>query len=290
MQPEKHLLKQNLQNVPGEHFDINYAQNQLIFYRVIGCSTKDKILTNGGVVIGRDGKVVFVRHGSIYVRVSSNRIIKAWKEFQVEDESEERSKASIHPASVPSCNHDESDDENKQDETNDNEANSTEAPKEPTINQSVNERIEEPENGEKLEEQTQPTFPKPKDKIMFKQASENEWTKGEVLGRAGKSTGKFKSWINVKSGETSSSIDLNEMQLKFDTEATEEVRLATIIPATRHGEAEVIAAKKKELQLWKDFSVYDKVPMNCQKAISTTWVITEKQNNNDRFIKARLVA
>jgi len=34
-----------------------------------------------GVVIGQDGKVILVRHGSIYVHVSSNRILKVGDEF-----------------------------------------------------------------------------------------------------------------------------------------------------------------------------------------------------------------
>ena len=35
-----------------------------------------------GIVIGQDGKVVFVRHGSVYVRVSPNRLTKIGEEFR----------------------------------------------------------------------------------------------------------------------------------------------------------------------------------------------------------------
>ena len=35
-----------------------------------------------GIVIGQDGKAVFVRHGSVYVRVSSNRLTKMGEEFR----------------------------------------------------------------------------------------------------------------------------------------------------------------------------------------------------------------
>ena len=35
-----------------------------------------------GIVIGQDGKIILIRHGSIYVRVSSNSVVKAGTEFQ----------------------------------------------------------------------------------------------------------------------------------------------------------------------------------------------------------------
>ena len=35
-----------------------------------------------GKVIGQDGKVVFVRHGNIYITVSTCQLIKFGKEFQ----------------------------------------------------------------------------------------------------------------------------------------------------------------------------------------------------------------
>ena len=42
------------------------------------CTTKDVEMTNGegGTVIGQDGKVIFVRHGSTYVEVQSCHLMK----------------------------------------------------------------------------------------------------------------------------------------------------------------------------------------------------------------------
>ena len=34
-----------------------------------------------GVVIGPDGKIVLIRHGSIYIRVSRSRVVKFGEEF-----------------------------------------------------------------------------------------------------------------------------------------------------------------------------------------------------------------
>ena len=39
-----------------------------------------------GFVIGQDGKIIFVRHGSIYVRVSANRIMKLNDEVKIPPE------------------------------------------------------------------------------------------------------------------------------------------------------------------------------------------------------------
>ena len=55
---------------------INIEQDDRIFYK----------RQDSGVVIGRDGKVIFVQHESIYVWVSMNRIIKAGEEFDTQVE------------------------------------------------------------------------------------------------------------------------------------------------------------------------------------------------------------
>ena len=48
-----------------------------------------------GKVIGQDGKVVFVRHGSIYVRVTPCRLIKKGEEFNNESADEEENSNDI---------------------------------------------------------------------------------------------------------------------------------------------------------------------------------------------------
>ena len=49
-----------------------YMNGDIVFYKREG---KEKWLGPGKVVF-QDGKVVFVRHGSVFVRVSSNRLCK----------------------------------------------------------------------------------------------------------------------------------------------------------------------------------------------------------------------
>ena len=108
-------------------------------------------------------------------------------------------------------------------------------------------------------------FPKPKDKILFKCADNEAWKEGEVLGRAGKATGKYKSWLNVKTDNGPTCIDLREAEWKIDNQtpsksseevqSNEEVILA-IVPQSHHHEGEVVAAKERIESLERIQPVY----------------------------------
>ena len=43
-------------------------------------------------MIGQDGKIIFVRHRSIYVRVSANRIVKLNDEVKIPEKTSRRRK------------------------------------------------------------------------------------------------------------------------------------------------------------------------------------------------------
>jgi len=55
----------------------SFQQGDCVYYK----HQKSNKWKGPGVVIGQDGKVILVRHGSIYVHVSSNRILKVGDEF-----------------------------------------------------------------------------------------------------------------------------------------------------------------------------------------------------------------
>ena len=52
----------------------------------------------------------------------------------------------------------------------------------------------------------------------------------------------------------------------------------------------VVEAKEKELQSWRENSVFEEVEDMGQKAISTRWIVTEKVKGVENICKARLVA
>ena len=61
------------------------------------------------------------------------------------------------------------------------------------------------------------------------------------------------------------------------------------VPVSRHDEENVKCAKKVELENWAKFGVYEEVSNNNQRLISTRWVVTEKNTENGRVTKARLI-
>ena len=67
----------------------------------------------------------------------------------------------------------------------------------------------------------------------------------------------------------------------FAAEKEKELNIAYVvnIPRSRHGEDRCVAAKKKELQDFVDFDVYDivDVPKNAN-IIGTEWVLVEKDD------------
>ena len=135
-------------------------------------------------------------------------------------------------------------------------------------------------------------LPKAKDKIKYRFQDNNEWQEAEVLGRAGKSTGKYVSWFNIKDtcDDGASSIDMDKVAEWERIDTFSEDANIVMIPAHRHSEKEVVEAKMKELKTWKDFNVYKKVNDRGQQRISSTWVISEKNIDHKRVVKARLVA
>ena len=48
------------------------------------------------------------------------------------------------------------------------------------------------------------------------------------------------------------------------------------IPRYLHHERKCLEAKKKELDCWDEFQVYQEVPDEGQQTIGTNWILTEK--------------
>lgn len=64
----------------------------------------------------------------------------------------------------------------------------------------------------------------------------------------------------------------------------------TIIPQNRHKEPECVLAKEKELEKWDQFEAFEEVPDEGQKAVSSRWVIVEKDGDTEgtKKVKGRL--
>ena len=125
------------------------------------------------------------------------------------------------------------------------------------------------------------TLPKKDSKVKYKIGNNSDWTVVDVVGRAGKSTSKYKNWVNVHGESEDYSIDWEKVEEWCPVE--EEV-FYTQCP-------QVDNAKLKELERWKDHEVFEIVPDNGDTTIDTRWMITEKtMHDGNSAIKVRLVA
>ena len=259
-----------------------------------------------GKVLGQDGKVVFVRHGNIYVRVHPCRLIRVGEEFhnsQKRDHRQEIQNEGDHDQSqIDQFKSGVTDKPLQQVAEEDDDADITP------------DGLEDAEEGEPSSPQNEVNqrksirssqqLPKVKQNITYLPTGGSTWIECEVVQRSGKATGKYRNWFYVK--EKGDDASLKELDFEKDVQdwkvvennsterdesgASEEAN-AVFIPLQRHDEPEVRVAKEEELASWKKFQVYEELEDCGQQTISTRWVVTEKSVDGKRVItKARLVA
>ena len=118
------------------------------------------------------------------------------------------------------------------------------------------------------------------DSVRYK--IDNEWVTGTILGRAGKLTGKYKTWYNVRDENNEErSIDLRNLEREKVPET--EINITAVSDNTKAND--IIKAKENELDKLAQFETYEEVFNYGQKTLSTRWVVTNKDGNT----KARLV-
>lgn len=233
-----------------------FENGDRVFYKREG---KKRWLWPGKVVF-QDGKVVFVRHGAIFVRVSPNRLQKV--NSYLTDEEEKNVDNSMEDRS----------DEKKEEEEN-------------TESHPISEYIPaaDPDKDDTQNIQHNRKTLKVNDIIQYKLQNTDEWIKATVLGRAGKATGKNKYWYNIKEdvSEEKKSVNLDQVQWELITDDAN----VNLILKQDSGSNEATAAKLTELQKLCHFNTYEEVKDCGQYTLSTRWVIT----NKDGQTKARLV-
>ena len=226
-----------------------------------------------GKVIFQDGRLVFVRHGSVYVRVSTNRIIKHKEEFKCESQQgkEVRDGKDIERLG----------------EKNDITDNIDCVP-EDEIRDGVDMHVDQ--NGvDHIGDES--LVLKKNDFISYQMREGDEWRTATVLGRAGKATGQYKDYYNVRDRDTGDTmhVDMSRVNAwrKSDglAENIEEVNIV-LIPKNMQSDKDCVDAKIEELEKLKLFNVYDEVEDIGQECITTTWVLWRKGDK----IRARLVA
>ena len=123
------------------------------------------------------------------------------------------------------------------------------------------------------------------DCICYKN-TDSRWINAVILGRTGKSTGKYKHWYNVRNNDLSeSSGNLDAVHWKPLPPNTTEFANAINITENQN-DNDFINAKYDEIEKLKHFNAYEEVPDSGQTCVSTTWVFNCKEDK----VRARLVA
>ena len=262
---------------------MTYQTGDQVYYK-----KKDSTHWKGpGTVIGYDNKQVFVRLGQ-----SINR---------------------INPCNLQLINKPESN-ENKRDEiisdviTNENQAN-----KDSDVDDMMKLQKEAPQSQENLAEPDENVvdkladminqidldtddennrnlikltgvIPSLKSKITYEDPDTNEWRKAMIISQAGKASGKNKYWFNVKDLEDDTMKSVDFENIRSWKNCNEEVLLC------KNDTFEVVEAKLRELENWKNNNVYNEVEDDGQSQVSVRWVITEKIVEGVVRAKSRLVA
>ena len=236
-----------------------YDHGDIVYYKR---NSSERWLGPGKVVF-QDGKVIFVRHGSTFVRVSANRLIKKGSEFsQKTGDSNDQ-------------NIDKGKDVTRNDvsETIGNE--STE--KADSLNDSTE---KDGSSGVALESIVNL---KKDDLITYKVAPDSEWKKVKILGRGGKAKGQYSNWYNVEDETTQQKFCVDhdgvEQWKKFED------AMIVLIPRSEHKTPQCLIAKQVELEKLKNFDSYREVENCGQYYLSTTWVLWKKVDE----VRARLV-
>lgn len=238
-----------------------YENGDLVYYKREG---RDRWLGPGRVVF-QDGKVVFVRHGGVFVRVSPNRLQKATAGCtQVEEKISDTETTGTNKERTP-----------HQGKASEKQL------KKCTVSEYLSENKEE----QKLPLPPQRNFAlKTNDNIQYKMGSEDEnWIKATILGRAGKASGNNRNWYNVKDVESEEQKSIDLSRLPWERISDECVNSTTCENTSCDN---ISLAKQNELEKLKNFDTYTEVLDEGQNRLSTRWVITSKEEQ----VRARLVA
>ena len=154
-------------------------------------------------MIGQDGKISFIRHGNIYVRVPTYRLVHVGKEFV----KSEINDANLHNTSCDTLTKEINGSDSSEDDMTGNE---TEQSAESNQQQDkLREQVVQPaidstaSSGSNLQSSSQQsikkkiTLPKNNQEILYRPKRSDTWIQSTVLSRGGKTTGKNWSYLNI---------------------------------------------------------------------------------------------
>ena len=114
-----------------------------------------------------------------------------------------------------------------------------------------------------------------KSTVKFKSAGDGNWKVVKIIGKAGKVSGKYKSFLNTEDVESEETDCLNKTEVEEWIPVNTETVLLT---RTKLHDLNVEEAKMNELRKWKEHEAYQEAEDEEQLLISTRWVCTEKDS------------
>jgi hypothetical protein len=124
--------------------------------------------------------------------------------------------------------------------------------------------------------------------VKYKLKDSSDWKCARILSSQPKKTGIYSHWINIKTdGEDPECLNWDNVSEWCNLPYPDNF---VLLSKEEEYSQEVVDAKHKELQSLKAHKVYKTVPYCGQKLISSRWVLSEKYNDGEKIMKARLVA
>ena len=267
----------------------NFHIGDKVFYKREG---RDKWI-GPGTVLGQDGKVVFLRHGGAYIRVSSNRVIDGeGVDFSGtgpdsligtdglvngKQPSDSHLDGSYSAAGIvsDSCSDSETDDLGEENIDND-QFSSLAALNDIGLDSDASGVSSG--FGSKMTDSSVVTSGT--SSVIPSSAS------SVVTSGASTSSGVLPKVTGATSSVSSGVLPARRSLRVFNKEHNASVYLVSL-PRKRHNDPECVQAKELELAKLRDFDVYEEIPYRGQTCISTRWILWEK---GEKEIRARLVA
>ena len=272
-------LRKALKHPVRPYADIIYKQGDQCFYKL----PNERRWQGPATVVGVDGKVILIKHGSVLRRVHPCNLQLLTKTGDTIGNSAENTPCEPSQGKeVEELNNHGNLEDSTSEEILDvpEEELETEVPQ--TDVAAINEKI---------------PIPKRSQDVKYRY-TDGEWKHVTVLGPAGSRKGKYKNWVNVADGDEEWSMDWSDVKewqeyepkesntyFGFDGKACDE----QFVAFKEQNEGEFLKEKLVELEKWKAFDVYHEVPDNGQRRVTGRWVCTRKITENGLQPKARYV-
>ena len=267
-----------------------YKPGQEVYYK----RDRDDAWSGPAKVVAQDNKIILIKHGGSWKKISANRLIPKGLELAKTNELKE---ASETDALVDTNARSEEPDKNL--ETLDREQPLTKEivevrhiRRDNNIQTNNTNQVQDvPAQNSNINRETR-NFLLVKKNDRLEVNLDGTWEKGTVKSRAAVATSKtYPNWYNLNMDNG------RQLNLQLTTESARKITpeeeaynnlhediMAVMVSKEKRDNPECLEAKLKELEKLKEFDTYEVVDDIGQKHITTTWVLTEKGNE----IRARL--